>query len=36
MTRIVEVGQPPALEFVSDLATKPMLIDGQWVQAASG
>src|SRR5450631_2748207 len=36
MTRIVEVGQPPALKFVSDLATKPMLIDGQWVQAASG
>jgi acyl-CoA reductase-like NAD-dependent aldehyde dehydrogenase len=36
MTRIVEVGPPPALEFVSDLATKPMLIDGQWVQAASG
>jgi phenylacetaldehyde dehydrogenase len=36
MTRIVEVGRPPALEFVSDLATKHMLIDGQWVQAASG
>jgi acyl-CoA reductase-like NAD-dependent aldehyde dehydrogenase len=36
MTRTVEVGQPPALGFVSDLATKPMLIDGQWVQAASG
>jgi acyl-CoA reductase-like NAD-dependent aldehyde dehydrogenase len=36
MTRIVEVGRPPALEFVSDLETKPMLIDGQWVQAASG
>ena len=36
MTRIVEVGQPPALEFVSDPVAKPMLIDGQWVQAASG
>jgi acyl-CoA reductase-like NAD-dependent aldehyde dehydrogenase len=36
MTRIVEVGQPPALEFVSNPAAKPMLIDGQWVQAASG
>jgi acyl-CoA reductase-like NAD-dependent aldehyde dehydrogenase len=36
MTRTVEVGPPPALDFVSDLATKPMLIDGQWVQAASG
>jgi acyl-CoA reductase-like NAD-dependent aldehyde dehydrogenase len=36
MTRIVEVGPPPALEFVADLATKPMLIDDRWVQAASG
>jgi acyl-CoA reductase-like NAD-dependent aldehyde dehydrogenase len=36
MTRIVEVGQPPALEFVAGGASKPMLIDGQWVQAVSG
>jgi phenylacetaldehyde dehydrogenase len=35
MTRIVEVGAPPALEFVSGGAPKPMLIDGQWVQAVS-
>jgi phenylacetaldehyde dehydrogenase len=36
VTRNVEVGQPPALEFVAGGAPRPMLIDGQWVQAVSG
>ena len=35
MTRVFEVGTPPTVDFVAE-PTLPMLIDGEWVYAASG
>ena len=36
MTRTVQVGPPPRVHFAESGPSKPMLIGGQWVQAASG
>ena len=36
MTRTVQVGPPPQVHFAESGPSKPMLIGGQWVQAASG
>jgi acyl-CoA reductase-like NAD-dependent aldehyde dehydrogenase len=36
VTRTIQVGPPPKIEFISGDAIKPMLIDGEWVTAKSG
>ena len=36
MTRTVQVGPPPRVDFAESGSNKPMLIGGEWIQAASG
>jgi acyl-CoA reductase-like NAD-dependent aldehyde dehydrogenase len=36
MTRTAQVGPPPQVDFAESGSSKPMLIGGEWVQAASG
>jgi len=36
MTRTVQVGPPPRVDFAESGSNKPMLIGGEWIRAASG